>query len=168
MKIKNLKLKIKNFEKGLGMVEIIVVVAVILVGFTAILQLFRLQIQTERIKREELAAYALLSESLEAVRSVRDSNWSNLSSLTMGADYYPVISGGAWSLTLLNPGPTNGYSQWVVLSSVQRDINANIVPSGGSTDADTFGVRSFVEWQSGKNTKTKSLTTYLTNWQGKL
>lgn len=154
-------------QRGLGMVEIIVVVAVILVGFTAILQLFRLQIQTERIKREELAAYALLSEALEAVRSVRDSNWGNLSALTMRADYYPVISGTAWTLSLTNPGPTNGYSQWVVLSSVQRDINANIIPSGGSTDADTFRVRAYVEWQSSGNTKTKSLTTYLTNWQNK-
>jgi type II secretory pathway pseudopilin PulG len=158
----------KTYQKGLGMVEIIVVVAVILVGFTTILQLFRLQVQTERIKRDELAAYALLSESLEAVRSIRDSNWGNLSALTMGADYYPVVSGGAWSLTLANPGPVNGYSQWVSLSSVQRDINGNIIPSGGSTDADTLRVRAYVEWQSSGNTKTKSLTTYLTNWQGKL
>ena len=155
-------------QKGLGMVEIIVVVALILVGFTAILQLFQLQISTERIKREELAAYALLSETLEAVRSVRDSNWNNLSSLTIGADYYPVLQGGAWALTITNPGPLDGYSKWLNLSSVQRDVNANIVPAGGSIDGDTLRVSAFVEWQSSGNTKTKNLTTYLTNWQGKL
>ncbi|MFY9457916.1 MAG: hypothetical protein WAP23_03240 [Candidatus Spechtbacterales bacterium] len=155
-------------QKGLGMVEIIVVVAVILVGFTSILQLFRLQAQTERTKREELAAYAFLSEALEAVRGVRDQNWSNLSSLTLGADYYPVISSGAWTLSLADPGPQDGYVRWIVLNSAQRNAGSDIVSSGGTVDADTFRITAHIEWQSGGATKTKSLTTYLTNWQSKL
>ena len=152
-------------QKGLGMVEIIVVTAVIIVAFTAILQLFTLQAQIERVKREELAAYALLSEALEAVRAVRDDNWSNLSSLTISADYYPLISGGAWTLAPTDPGPIDGYSQWVVLGSVARDASDDIVLSGGTLDADTLRVTAYVEWQSGGSTKTKSLDTYLTNWQ---
>jgi len=151
-------------QKGLGMVEIIVVVAVILVAFTAILQLFKLQTQIERVKREQLAAYALLSEALEAVRAVRDGDWSNLSSLAIGADYYPIISSGAWTLTSLDPGLIDGYSEWVVFESVERDINDDIVSSGGTIDDDTLQLIAYVEWQSGSSTTTKSLTTYLTNW----
>ena len=150
------------------MVEIIVVVAVVIVAFTSILELFKLQAQTERVKREELAAYTLLSEALEATRSVRDDNWSNLSSLIPGADYYPVVSSGSWSLSLTDPGPIGRYSQWIVVSSVQRDTNDDIVTSGGVVDADTFFATAFVEWQSGGSTRTKSLSTYFTNWQGKL
>ena len=150
------------------MVEIIVVVAIIIVAFTAILQLFKLQAQSERMKREELAAYTLLSEALEATRSVRDDNWSNLSSLILGADYYPVVSSGAWSLSLTDPGPIGRYSQWVVVSSVQRDTNDDIVSSGGVVDADTLFATAYVEWQSGGSTRTKNLSTYFTNWQGKL
>jgi len=168
MKNKNIKLKDKNLEKGLGMVEIIVVTAVITVAFTAILQLFTLQAQTERARREQLAAYALLSEVLEAVRAVRDDNWSNLSSLTAGADYYPVISGSAWTLTSTDPGPIDGYSRWVVFGSVQRDGSDDIVASGGIIDSDTLRVTAYAEWLAGNSTTTKSLATYLTNWQGKL
>ena len=150
------------------MVEIIVVTAVIIVAFTAILQLFTLQAQIERVKREELAAYALLSEALEAVRAVRDDNWSNLSSLIIGADYYPVISSAEWTLAPTDPGPIDGYSQWVVLGSVARDSNDDIVLSGGTLDVDTLRVTAYIEWQSGGSTKTKSLDTYFTNWQNKL
>ena len=157
-------------QKGLGMVEIIVVIAVITVSFTAILQLFKLQIQTERAKREEMAAYTLLSESLEAVRSIRDDGWSNLSSLTMGADYYPKISGNSWVLSNIDPGAINGYSRWVVINSVNRDIaSGNIVsPPSGSLDLDTLEIVSYVEWQSNGTTTSRDLRTYLTNWQGKL
>ncbi len=163
MKIKNLKLKIKNFEKGLGMVEIMVVVAVIIVAFTAILQLFNLQVQTERAKREELQAYALLAEGMEATRAVRDDAWINLSALTLGADYYPVILGGAWILSGIDPGPIDGFTRWVELASVRRDGSDNIVPAGGVVDPGTLLITGYIEWQSGSATKTRSVATYLTD-----
>lgn len=156
-------------QKGLGMVEIIVVTAVIITAFTAILQLFKLQVQTERAKREEMAAFTLLSESLEAVRSIRDDSWSNLSSLTMGAEYYPEISGNSWVLSGVDPGAINGYSRWIVVNSVNRNASGDIVsPPSGSPDPDTFEIVSYVEWQSNGTTTSRDLTTYLTNWQGKL
>lgn len=161
-------MKTKNLNKGLGMVEIIVVIAIVTIAFTAILQLFRLEVRTERLKRDELRAYALLAEAQEAVRAVRDNNWNSLSSLTIGADYYPLISGGAWTLSSLDPGPIDGYSKRIVLSSVQRDAGSNLVSSGGTVDIDTLKVTAYIEWQSGGSAKTKTLTTYLTNWQSKL
>jgi len=170
-------MKLKTNNKGLGLVEILVVLSVIIVAFTAILQLYKLQIQTERAKRDDLGVYALLSESLEAVRSIRDDNWTNLSSLTMGTDYYTIISGGAWSLSSTDPGPINGFSRWVVLNSVRRDINDDIVSSGGSIDSDSSGgsidsdtlrITANAEWPRRNTTSTRSLSTYLTNWQGKL
>lgn len=145
------------------MVEIIVVVAVVMVAFTAILQLFKLQLEGERAKREELQVYALLSESLEAVRAVRDHAWTNLSSLTLGANYYPVISGNAWTLSGTDPGPIDGFTRWITLSSVRRDGSDNIVLSGGTVDSGTLLVTSTINWESRGRTKTRSLATYLTN-----
>jgi len=147
------------------MVEIIVVVAVIIVAFTAILQLFRLEIRTERVRREEVRAYALLSEAMEATRSVRDDDWSNLSTLITGINYYPAISAGAWVLQGTDPGPIDGFSRWIVLDTAQRDTSGDIVSSGGAVDADTFLVTGHIEWQSLGVTKAKTLSTYLTNWQ---
>jgi len=151
------------------MVEIIVVTAVIIVAFTAILQLFAFQTRIERVKREELAAYALLSEALEAVRAVRDDSWSDLSSLVIGADYYPEISGSAWVLASSDPGPVDVYSRWITLTQVRRDDTSDDIVSAGcsgcSIDPDTLLVTAYVEWQSAGATKTKDLTTYFTNWQ---
>jgi len=160
------KYRNQQSENGLGMVEIIVVIAVITVSFTAVLQLFKLQVQTERAKREEMAGYTLLSESLEAVRSIRDDAWSNLSSLTIGAEYYPEISGNSWVLSSIDPGAINGYSRWIVINSVNRDASDNIVSSpSGSLDSDTLEIVSYVEWQSNGTTTSRNLRTYLTNWQ---
>lgn len=158
----------KDTQQGLGIIEIIVAVAVILFGFTAILQLFRLNIQSSIQNREGLRAHALLAEAMEAARSVRDAGWINLSALTPGVDYYPVISAGAWALQTSNPGPVDGFSRRVVLDQARRDVNSDIVTSGGTIDPDTFRVTAYITWQSGGGTKTKNLVTYLTNWQGKL
>jgi type II secretory pathway pseudopilin PulG len=157
-----------NKQQGFGVIEIIVVIAVIIVAFTAILELFRLNIQSSMQSRENVQAYALLAEALEGTRSVRDGGWSNLASLVPGVDYYPVIIGGAWALQATNPGPIDGFSQRVVLSQTRRDANSNIVTSGGTVDPDTLLVTAYIEWQSRGGAKTKNLTTYLTNWQGKM
>ena len=158
----------KHLQRGFGVIEIMVVVAVVVFGFTAILELFRLNVQSSMQSRENLQAYALLTEALEAVRSVRDGGWSNLASLIPGVDYYPVISGGAWMLQTTSPGPIDGFSRRVVLNQARRDAGSNIVASGGVIDPDTLGVTAHIEWQSRGDAKTKNLTTYLTNWQGKL
>lgn len=168
MKIQNSKFKDKNFEQGLGIIEIMVVVGVVVFGFTAILELFRLNIQSSMTSRENLQAHALLAEAVEATRSVRDAGWSNLSSLIPQVDYYPIISGGAWALQTINPGPVNGFSRRIVLEQARRDANSDIVTSGGTVDPDTFKVSAYIEWQSGGSAKTKNIVTYLTNWQEKL
>ena len=158
----------KNFEKGLGMVEIIIVIAVILVAFTAILQLLQFEAQTERLRREELRAYALVTEYLEAVRAVRDDGWTNISGLSTSVDYYAQISSGAWEITTIDPGPTDSYSRWFVIDSVNRDLNDDIVSTGGTLDLDTLRVTAHIEWESAGTTTARDITTYLTNWQEKL
>jgi type II secretory pathway pseudopilin PulG len=158
----------KYAQQGFGIIEIMVAVAVVIFGFTAILELFRLNVQSSMESRENLQAYALLAEALEAARSVRDGGWSNFSSFIPGVDYYPVITGGAWALQTTNPGSINGFSRRVVLSQARRDASSNIVASAGTVDPDTLGVTAYIEWQGRGGTKIKNLTTYLTNWQGKL
>ena len=82
-------------EKGIGIVEILVVSSIIIVALMAILQLFQLEVRAERFRREELQAYALISESLEAARSVRDEDWSSIDGLVRGTSYYPQVSAGS-------------------------------------------------------------------------
>jgi len=149
----------------MSIIEIVVVVSIAIIGVMSILQLFNVEIRAERLRREELSVYALLAESLEAVRSVRDADWANISSLSTGTNYYPEISGSSWILSNLDPGPIDGFTRWIVVDEVRRDANFDITDSGGVIDADTLKIIAYAEWESYGITKTKSITMYLTNWQ---
>ncbi|MDX1535347.1 MAG: hypothetical protein R3346_01115 [Candidatus Spechtbacterales bacterium] len=153
-------------ENGMGIIEIIVVVAIILSAFVAILQLTFLERRAQIIAREDIEAYMLARESLEATRSIRDDSWANLSSLTYDIPYYVVINTNVWEITATDPGPVNGYDRWVEVSQVFRDANDDITTSGGVSDPDTLEVTSYVEWTTaGGNTRQVDMKTYLTNWQ---
>lgn len=165
-KIKNLKFKITR-EAGFGLVEMIVVIAIITATFTAVLQLAVLQRRAQTLARQDTAAYMLAREALEAVRSVRDDNWGNISVLNYGTNYYPEIVSGVWELSGTDPGTINNlYSRRIVISEVFRDANDDIVSSGGTSDPDTILVTAFVEWTApGGDARTIDLSAYITNWQ---
>lgn len=166
-KFANCKLQISMQEDGMGIVEIIVVIAIITTAFVAILQLAFLERRAQIVAREDITAYVLARESLEAVRSVRDDNWDNLSTLTFNTPYYPVINGSIWELSGTDPGQVNGYDRWIEVEEVFRDTNDDIVLSGGTSDSDTLKATAYVEWiTAGGNTRQVTLETYLTNWQG--
>lgn len=163
MHLQIMKIRFKN-EYGIGIVEIVVAVSIAIVAFVSILQLFRLEIRAERLRREELRAYALLAETLEAVRSIRDDDWSNISSLSSGTNYYPQISGTSWTLSTTDPGPIDIFTQRrVVIEDVLRDGSFNIAGSG-TPDPNTRKFTAYIEWESYGALKTKSLAIYLTNW----
>ena len=106
----------------------------------------------------------LAVEIIEAVRSVRDEDWNNLASLSLGTRYYPVISTNKWVLVSINPGSVNGiYDRWVVLEKVYRDTDGDISPPG-TEDIQTKKITALVEWIDHGQTEQINLTTYLTNW----
>ena len=157
-----------GFKKrsGLGMVEAIVVIALIATTFVAILQLAFLERRSQTLAREDIAAYMLVRESFEASRSIRDEDWINITNLTFGTAYYPVINAGRWEFSSSNPGIINGsYTRWVEVGEVFRDDNDDIAVSGIS-DPDTRFFTSYISWDiAGGTTRTIQLEMYLTNWQ---
>ena len=156
----------KNFlsQKGIGMVEIIVCLAIIAITFWGFLELVRYNLKIQQQSEAKLEAMNLAIEAMEAVRSIRDENWDNLASLSLGTRYYPIISGNKWALAATNPGPVNGvYDHWITLERVYRDSSDNISPSG-IEDPQTKKVAATVEWNDHGQIKQFNLTTYLTNW----
>lgn len=167
--IKKLKSKIVSSEEsGLGMVEMIVVLAILVTTFAAMLQMLFLQRQAQILAEQQAAAYLVARETMEAVRSVRDSDWANITSLSYDTPYYPQINASSeWELVAIDPGPVSGiYTRWVEFNEVLRDANDDIATSG-TADPDTRKVITYVEWtKSGDETRTITLEAYITNWQG--
>ncbi len=154
-------------KKGFGLIEILIVSAVIAVAFVGI---FSFLLSSRgiifQVSRSSQAT-SLAEEGMEAVRSLRDASWtSNIVTLSPGTTYYPVISANKWTLSTTNPGLVkNLYTRTVVLASVNRDANDDIA-SSGTADPNTKKVTVTVNWKENQQTKNVTLTSYVTNFLG--
>jgi len=151
-------------QKGIGMVEIIVGLAVIAVTFWAFFELARYNLKIQEQSRLKIEALSLATEAMEATRSVRDENWTNIDSLTSGTQYYPAISANKWTLSSTDPGPINGvYDRWITTETVFRDGNDDIAVAGVE-DTKTRKITVIVEWNDHGTIRDITLTSYLTSW----
>ena len=154
-------------NKGVGLLEIVIVTAIIGVGFLAIISflIFSRGITFQVARNTE--ATSLAEEGIEAVRSLRDESWAtNIKFLASGTDYYPVVSGDKWTLGATDPGPIdNLYTRTVTVEAVSRDADADIAV-GGVDDPSTKKVTATVRWQESGSNKEIVLTTYITNFLG--
>ena len=107
----------------------------------------------------------LLEEGAEAVRSIRDNNWSSIAGLTPGTVYYLSFSSSSgWSLSTTS-NTVGLFTRKVVLANVSRDASTgNISPTGTNTDSNnTKLVTITVSWVESGSTVTKTLQLYITN-----
>ena len=153
-----------KMQYGFGLVEIIIVTAIITTALVGFLQTEVLSVKLLRNERENLEAILLAQETIEALRSVRDESWTNkIAPLINGTAYYPIIQNGKWVLTTTPPPPVNGkYTRLVVLGEVRRNAQDKISPAG-IVDAGTRIVTSRVTW--GNPAKQIELAAYITNFQ---
>ena len=156
-----------EFLNGFGVIEIIIVVAIVAGSFLAFLQTESLAIRLLRNEKENLEAAFLAQESLEVARAVRDESWTNnIVPLANGPFYYPMIESGKWKLVSTDPGPVNGkYTRYVIFEEVRRDAQDRISATG-TIDPGTRKITSRVLWNQG--TKIKEVVAYITNFQESL
>jgi len=146
---------------GFGIIEIIVAMSIMIIiaatGASTVLHSF----SSNRLGGEETQATLFAQEGVEAVRSIKNQDWANLSMGTYGLDN----SGGTW--TLSGSSETEGkYTRQIVISQVQRDSNGDIVDSGGTVDPDTLKATSQVDWEfTPTRNNTVTLVTYLSNFE---
>jgi len=151
-------------QKGFGIIEAIVCIAIIMITFWSFTGIAKYCLKIQEQNRVKIEAVNLASEAIEAVRSVRNENWDNISSLLLETKYYPIISENKWTLILSNPGVINGtYNRSITLERVYRDTSDNISESG-IEDNQTMKIIALVEWNDRGQTKQINLSTYLTNW----
>lgn len=136
-----------NFSQGFGLIEVIVVTAIVVTTFFAFAQSGILALRLLREEKENLEATLLAQEGLEAVRVMRDESWTNnINPLVNGTTYYPVIENGKWKLTTTDPGLINNkYSRTIISAQVFRDVQDKIA-GAGTVDANTRKVTSRISW----------------------
>lgn len=156
-------------QKGLGLLEIIIAVAIISFSLFALARAAQVALslvdQTTRISR----SLFLLEEGMESVKSLRDRSWSaHIAPLSEGISYYPVFD-NFWELETLNPGPIDGtFTRTLEVENVyRRDLDDDIVDPGApdpkTLDPGTKKITVTVSWQSPVGTRSRQLETYLSN-----
>jgi type II secretory pathway pseudopilin PulG len=155
-----------NNKKGVSVIEILVVIAIIGITLVSILGMATFSLKISTSIKETTQAKDIAQETIEAVRNFRDGTaWGTdgLGTLTAGIAYHPEKSGDTppkWQL-VQGEETVNSFTRKVVFENVQRDGNDNIVESGGTNDPNTKKVAITVAWKD----KRVGIVTYLTNWR---
>ena len=115
-----------------------------------------------RLGIEQTIATQFASEGLEIVKSIKNQGFINLvNSLATGVSQ----SGGVWIFSGSN-NTFDKYTRVISVEDVYRDINNDIVTTGGALDNQTKKISSTVTWNiSGSRSNSVVLVTYLTNWR---
>jgi len=156
-----------RFSAGIGIVEIVVVIGIIGIALVGMIQTVVLVSRPFAADARQTQASYLAQEGIEAVRLVRDANWTNnIASLANNTTYYPTLTANVWTLSTSDPGTIDGtYTRTVTLQAVYRDANGNI-SSSGTLDEKTRKVVSTVSWDEHGQNQSQQLETYITNFQG--
>lgn len=168
--------KIFNNNKGISIVEILIVSAIISITLVSFLSAIVFSLKTSRISKQTIRAKEVASASIEAVRNFRDNVvWNNddladeydgLGVVNTGTAYHPEESTGSPSQWKLIQGADeiNGYNREVFFENVSRDpISDDIeeIYNPVNNDPDTKKVIVNVSWQNRKI----EIITYFTNWR---
>lgn len=146
---------------GFALVEVLVATAIITGSVIATINVAQKSIQISRLSLHQAQATLLLEEGAEAVRSIRDTSWTGISSLASGTSYYPTYT-GIWVLSPTS-STIGSFTRTVTFTNVLRDSNGDIVSSGGTADTGTRQVTVSVSWSELGTTQTKSLSFYIAN-----
>ncbi len=153
-----------HHKSGFALVELIVGSAIMVTSVIAILVAYSALAKISYRNTARVQATMLVGEGLEAVRTIRDRDWSTaIAPLSTGVAYRLYWTGTMWVATTSPAMIDNYFDRTFTLSSVSRDGNFNIVSSGGSVDSGSRKVTVSVSWNDEGATTTKSTDLYLFN-----
>jgi len=137
-------------KRGQSLIELIIAIGIFATVISSLAFFILESYISGKLAKEITIANFLAQEGLEAVKSIRDNNWSDL----IAGDYGLAISGGFW---VFQPGSEDIGGQ---LRGGTRIIKIENI------DENRKKITSRVNWQfsEGRNEEVK-LITYLTNWQ---
>ena len=151
-------------QKGIVLIEVVIVVAILLMVATGLIFANVVYIKTGSFTLSSTKATLLAQEGVEAVKYIRTSGWdSNIDSLTTGTTYYLAFEPSAWSATSTEEVIDGKFFRSFVLDNVDRDSDSDIA-SSGTLDSNTKKLTVSVSWVGMTGTTTKQIETYITNF----
>ena len=165
--------KIKT-NLGITLVEVLVACSIISVSMFALMTTAQKGLVLSNQALIKSQANLLLEEGAEAVKSIRNNNWTTISSLSLNTSYHLYFN-TTTKLWVLDTSTTNlsgciptypidnVFGRTITIASVGRDASDKILASGGTVDAGTKKVTVTVTWKSGATTNSQSLSFYISN-----
>lgn len=131
-------------KQGQSLIELLIVVGLLAMLLPAISLSLIASREGKPQQERRIEAAQLIKESQEALRSIRESSWSNIET---NGTYHPEHNGTTWSLAL-DPEIINGITRSIMIEDVQRDENNQIVESGGAVDPSTKKFTITTSWDT--------------------
>ena len=148
-------------QGGFSLIEIIIAIAIFSIIIAGGLTGFIPVLNQNRQSNEIVEANRLAEEGLEAVRSIRNRDFNLLSAGNKGIG----ISSNLWDFSGTSD-ITDKFTRQISITAANRDASGTLITSGGTTDPDTWLIKSLISWNySVGNPKQFSLETILTNWR---
>ncbi len=145
------------------MVEVLVMVFIASFAIFVVWKIYVLYIKISLANPATFQASFLAEEGIEAVKFMRDSNWtSNIATLIPGTHYTLTFNGSAWGVTTVPSFILGRFDRRVTVSNVSRDASGNISESG-TPDPNTKKILVEVSWWKDTATTTSQITTYVSN-----
>lgn len=96
-------------------------------------------------QKQRVLAAALLQETVEAVRVVREQDWGEFAQNGVWHPVVDPVTGTTWTLAA-GSEVVNGFTRQLTISDVQRNSQGDIVASGGTVDPSTKKIDITVSW----------------------
>jgi len=139
-----------NYQKGQSLIELVVALGVFVIVISALAYLILNSYVAGRLAQEITQANFLAEEGLEAIRSIRDNNWQDLTD----GNYRLDKSSGNWRLILGSETIDGKFTRVIKIEKVNPD------------NPDRKKITSQVTWEFTESKfQETNLVTYLTNWQ---
>jgi Tfp pilus assembly protein PilV len=155
---------------GFSSIEVILASTLFIIFTTGIIGTVIQGVSTNRLGNEHVVATQFASEGLDAVRSIKERGFSNITTvntLPRGVSF----TAGNWVFDADNTSDTqthtttDNFIRQIRVEPVNRDGSGNIVASGGSVDPLTRKVTATVTWNfSSSRPQTVSAVSYLSDW----
>ena len=158
-------MKLFNNQKGSGLVEIVVGLAIIFTSIFFLIKTYNYYLKFALIHKNDVQATLLLEEGIEVVKVLRDVSWTNkIATLTPGTSYSLAFTNSVWTSTTTSHGRyiDGDFDRTFTLGNVYRNSSDSIAPSG-TLDPGTKKVVVSVSYSTLLGTTTKTMSAYITN-----